>query len=148
MVTSMPTSWMGLLSRRFRDVNEEYGPHSQTVASAFVSLGEIPWLEHIGEPVEDSHMMAVHSWDEALTIFDDEVRYNVNGLLQAPCSRGDGVLERFPEREAWWQSAREAAKRYVALSGIPESLPQEKQDLLFEHLYEFVSMLLVEIIAS
>jgi len=93
-------------------------------------------------------VIIVHSWDEALTIFDDDLRYNINGLLQAPCERVDEVLARFPERQAWWQKARQDIKRYIALSGIPDSLAQEKQDLLFEHLYEFVSMLLVEIIAS
>ena len=53
------------------------------------------------------------------------------------------------ERDAWWQKAREDAKRYTALYGwIPDSLSQEHQDLLFENLYEYVSMLLAEIIAS
>jgi len=156
MMTTIPTPWKDLLSQRFREVNEEYGPNSQAVASAFVVLSQTPWLERVGEPwpeqvsepLDDNRVTVVQSWDEALKIFDDDLRYNVNGLLQAPCSREDDVLARFPERGAWWQKARADAKRYVALSGIPNSLPQEKQDLLFEHLYEFVSMLLVEIIAS
>src|ERR1044071_1483346 len=51
--------------------------------------------------------------------------------------------------DVWWQKAREDAKRYTALYGwIPDSLPQEQQDLLFENLYEYVSMLLAEIIAA
>jgi len=142
---------------RLADSNEEYGPNSQAVASAFVALSKTPWLEHVGEPWlehvgapldNNNDVIVVHSWDEALAIFDDDLRYNVNGLLQAPCSCDDEVLERFPERQAWWQRAREDVKEYVAFSGIPDSLPQAKQDLLFEHLYEFVSMLLVEIVAS
>jgi hypothetical protein len=156
MMTSTPTPWPDLLSQHFRDVNEAYGPNSQAVASAFVALSKTPWLEHVGEPwpehvgapLANNRVIVVRSWDEALTIFDDPLRYNVHGLLQGPCTRNDAVLARFPEREVWWQKAREDAKRYVALSGIPDTLPQESQDLLFEHLYELVSMLLVEIIAG
>jgi hypothetical protein len=158
MTTSInpPKPWTALLSQHFRNVNNEYGPNSQAVASAFASFNDTPWLESVGESwlerVEDlsSHdrVIVVNSWDEALTIFDEDSKYNVNGLLQAPCSRVVDVITRDPERKSWWQNAREEAKRYVVLSGIPDSLPQDKQDLLFEHLYEFVSLLLVEIIAS
>ena len=59
------------------------------------------------------------------------------------------LISSFPEREAWWQKAREDVKQYTALySWIPDTLMQEQQDLLFENLYEFVSMLIAEIIAS
>jgi hypothetical protein len=137
-------------------MKESYGSNSQAVISAFGVLSETPWLEHVGEPwlqrviegAEDSAVNLVRSWTDALTIFDNHHRYNVNGILQAPCDRVDEILTRFSERNDWWQRAREDIKPYIVLSGIPDSLSQEKQDLLFEHLYEFVSMLLVEIIAS
>src|SRR5512140_3244139 len=114
-MASIPTQWKDLLSQSFREVNEEYGPNSQAVASAFVALSKTPWLEHVGEPwlehvsepLDGNQVTVVHSWDEALKIFDDDLQYNVNGLLQAPCSREDDVVARFPEREAWWQNARE-----------------------------------------
>ena len=98
--------------------------------------------------------MVVRSWEEALTIFGkksryDDPRYNVNGVLQAPCDRIDPVFTRIPERQGWWQKAREEATQYTTLTGwVPKSLDQEYRNLLFEHLYEFVSMLLAEIIAS
>lgn len=149
MTTQAPTSWTELLSRRFRNVSDEYGPHSQAVASAFAVLDKMEWLQHVGAPVNSRTVAVVRSWDEALTIFGTDRRYNANGVLEAPCERVEAVFERFPERESWWQKAREDVKPYTALySWIPDSLPQERQDLMFENLYEFVSMLLAEIIAS
>ena len=155
-MTSTPMPWTELLSRRVSNIKEVYGPNSRQVIAAFSVLSETPWLDQVGEawlehfdglPDADG-LIVVHSWNEALTIFDDGLRYNINGLLQAPCDRTDDALSLFPERTTWWQSARNDVKRYIALSGIPDALPQERQDLLFEHLYEYVSMLLVEIIAS
>lgn len=148
MPSILPT-WTDLLSQRFSNVHEEYGPNSQMVASALVVLDNTRWLKRVGEPLGGDGVMIVRSWDEALTIFDEDFRYNANGILDAPCSRVDPLFTRFPEREAWWQKAREDAKRCTALySWVPTSLSQEHQDLLFENLWEFVSMLLAEIIAS
>ncbi len=156
MPTPPPTPWTDLLSRRITNVQEAYGPNSREVIAAFGVLSEAPWLEHVGDPwlervgqpLDVDRVVVVRSWDAALTIFDEDPRHNINGLLQAPCDRVDGVLSRLSERRTWWQHARNDVKRYIALSGIPDFLPQERQHLLFEHLYEFVSMLLVEIIAS
>lgn len=154
-MTPTPTPWTDLLSRRITNINEAYGPNSREVIAAFGALSEAAWLEHVGEPwmervgdhSDGDRVIVVRSWDQALTIFDEAPRYNINGLLQAPCDRADDVLTRLPERQRCWVRARNDVKRYIALSGIPDALPQERQDLLFEHLYEFVSMLLAEIIA-
>jgi hypothetical protein len=161
MTLPIRTLWTVLLSKRFRNAHEEYGPNSQAVASALAALDKTqwlervgePWLEHVDEPLSDNRVTIVRSWGEALTIFSrdrpyGERQYNVNGILKAPCLRVDPIFERLPERQDWWQKAREEAKRYTVLSGIPDSLPRDQQDLLFENLYEFVSMLLAEIIAS
>lgn len=99
MTTQTPTSWTELLSRRFRNVSDEYGPHSQAVASAFAVLDKMEWLQHVGEPVNSGTIVVVRSWEEALTIFGNDRRYNANGVLKAPCERVDAVFERFPERE-------------------------------------------------
>ena len=146
-MTSTLSPWPDLLARRFRDTGDQYGPNSQVVTSAFSALSEIPWLTHVGEPLEDDRITVVRSWDEALKIFDDN-QYNLNGVLQAAYLPTEEILHKMPEGDSWWQSARTDVEKYVAYSGIPDSLPQEKQDLLFEHLWEFVSMLLVEIIAA
>src|ERR1044071_450856 len=144
--------WTELLSRRWSNVRDEYGPNSQAVASAFMTLDKTRWLEEVGRPWQEraiSDVTIVRSWDEALTIFAEDIQYNANGVLEAPCARVDPVLERYPERKAWWQKAREEAKRYTSFSAwLPDVLPQEQQDLLYENLWEYVSMLLVEIIAS
>src|SRR5512140_1046259 len=99
-------------------MRDEYGPNSQAVASAFMTLDKMRWLEEVGTPWQANgslHGVAiVRSWDEALAIFDEDLRYNANGVLEAPCARVDAVLERYPERKAWWQKAREEAKRYTA----------------------------------
>jgi hypothetical protein len=65
-----------------------------------------------------------------------------------PCARVECVFARMPDREAWWQAAREEPKRYTLLSGVPQSRPREDRERMFEHLYEFVSMLLAAIIPS
>lgn len=150
MTPQTPVPWTELLSRRFRDITDEYGPHSHEVVSAFMALDKTQWLQRVGEPVENSRIVVIHSWDEALTIFaSDDHRYNANGVLEASCERVDPIFEQIPEREAWWQKARVDADPYTALHwGIPDTLSEEHQELMFENLYEFVSMLLAEIIAS
>jgi hypothetical protein len=145
--------WMELLSKRWSNVRDEYGPNSQAVSSAFMALDKARWLERVGTLWQEGACLTsvaiVRSWDEALTIFGEDLRYNANGVLEAPCAGVDAVLERYPERKAWWQKAREEAKRYTALSAwVPDSLLHEQQDLLYENLWEYVSMLLVEIIVS
>jgi hypothetical protein len=155
-MTPMPTPWTDLLSRRITNIKEAYGPNSRAVIAAFAALSDASWLEHVGEPwLEDfgeqadlGRVTIARSWEQALTIFDESQRYNINGLLQRPCDRVDEALARLPEGRGWWQSARNDVKRYISLSGIPDDLPQDRQDLLFENMYEFVSMLLAEIIAS
>jgi hypothetical protein len=86
MTTQIPTSWMELLSRRFRNVSDEYGPHSQAVASAFAVLDKLEWLAHVCEPVNAGTIVVVRSWEEALTIFDKDRRYNANGVSRRPAS--------------------------------------------------------------
>jgi len=141
MMNSTLISWTDLLSQHFRDVSDEYGPNSQAVASALVILSKTPWLERSGEPLDDNKVTVVQSWDDALVIFKEDPQYNLVGLLEAPCKRVDDVLTRFPERDAWWRKAREDAKEYTILRGIPKSRPRKERDLVFEHLYEFVLVL-------
>jgi hypothetical protein len=156
MISSMLRPWTDLLSQRFSNVHDEYGPNSQAVASALATLDETQWLQRVGEPLPElmgklngQGVILVKSWQEALTIFGEDLRYNANGILAAPCLPIDDVYDRIPEREHWWQKAREEAKQYTVLSGwAPRSLAREQRDLIFEHLWEYVSMLLAEIIAS
>jgi len=157
MTIATPVPWPELLSRRFMNVNDEYGPNSQVVVSALMALRDIRWLQRVGEPWLEPGLeieplggvTVVKSWDASLTIFNDFPRYNINGVLQAPCDRIDPIFVRLPERQTWWEKAREEAKRYTMLTGwAPKSLDQEHRELLFENLWEYVSMLLAEIIAS
>lgn len=145
------TPWTELLSHRFADVGDEYGPNSHEIVCALEAFDEIKWLARAGEPLEDGRVVVARSWEDALRILHAELgngRYNVMGLLQAPCTRIAKVYEQFPERDLLWKAAREEAKRYTLLGGVPKSRPREDRDLMYEHLYEYVSMLLAEIIAS
>ena len=152
-MTLMLTPWGDLLSKRFHNVGEEYGPNSQEVASALWVLNRTKWMEHAGEPLSGDGIIVVHSWDAALKHLNRDLltrnrQYNATGQLEAPCARIDDIFERIPQRDTWWQAAREEAKRYTLLGGVPSSRPHAEQDLMYEHLYEYVSMLLAEIIAS
>src|ERR1041385_4602619 len=138
-MTSTLTPWSDLLARPFRGGSDQYGPNSSIVMSAFGALSETPWLTRIGEPLEVEGIAIIKSWDEALSIFEDS-QYNLNGVFQAAYLQTEGILHAMPQGDDWWQRARADVEKYVAYSGIPDSLPQEKQDLLFEHLWEFVSM--------
>ena len=42
--------WTELLSKRWSNVRDEYGPNSQAVASAFMTLDKTRWLEEVGRP--------------------------------------------------------------------------------------------------
>ena len=146
-------TWQELLLRELGDVGKEFGPQSREVISALITLKEgDQWFDHVGESLpSDSSLMVVSDWNEALTIFQDRKveRYNINGHLIAAHRRVETVLLDSPERMGWWQKAGEYAKRYDNLDAyIPESLPEDMQELLFEHLYELVSMFLAEIVAS
>lgn len=44
------TRWTKLLSKRWSNVCDEYGPNSQAVASAFVALDKARWLEGVENP--------------------------------------------------------------------------------------------------
>lgn len=151
MSLAQRTPWTELLSHRFNDVSNEFGPNSHEIVCALETLDEIEWLEHAGEPLDDGRVVVAQSWEDALTILHKERgrgRYNVMGLLQAPCTRIAKVYDQFPERDLVWKEVRDEAKRYTLFDGVPKSRPREDRELMFEHLYEYVSMLLSEIIAS
>jgi len=146
MTIVVPTSSLDLRSRDLGSLPEPFGPNTQEIYRVFLALRNMPWLAHVGEPLRDRHISAVGTWDDALMIFDSHLLYNENGLLMAACEHADRMLTQLPGRSDWWHRAREEAKNHETLSTIPESLPE--RDSMVEHLYELVSMLLAEIIAS
>lgn len=155
MTQTKRVPWQDLLSKQFSNISDQYGPNSQAVASAMLVLRDISWFEHVGQPWLESTqgpldpVHIVKSWDEALKIFDDVPRYNANGVLQAACDPCDAIFANDTVRQAWWERARRDAKEYTILMGwIPDSLAEEHQELLHENMWEFISMLLSEIIAA
>jgi hypothetical protein len=128
--------------------SQRFGPHTHEIERAFVTWSDIRWLAHLGEPLHDDRVVAVASWADAQTIWNDELHYNDNGVLLAPCARADKILAQLPDRTEWWYRARDEAKRYEDLSPLPSSLAPATRELLTSHFYELVSMLLVEILVS
>src|SRR4051812_26164411 len=116
MSLAQRTPWTELLSHRFDDVSNEFGPNSHEIVCALETLDEIEWLEHAGEPLDDGRVVVARSWEDALTIHHKERgrgRYNVMGLLQAPCTRIAKVYDQFPERDLVWKEVHDEAKRYT-----------------------------------
>lgn len=147
-MTSVLIPWSVLLSQRFEAISDQYGPNSQGVASSFAVLHNTKWLSRGGSIVDGDRIAVVKSWDEALSIFRHDPRLNINGVLRAPCLQIDDALARMANRNLCWSRARKDATEYMVLGGVPQSRPCEEQDLVYEYLYEFVSMLLAEIIVS
>ncbi len=153
MTLATLTPWQELLSRPVQTPPDHYGPNSLAVWNATIELIDTPWLEQFGRPwlesasTPPSQVGIVNSWRDALSIFTDFPKYNINGVLQAACDPCDRIVDGSLSHKAWWQQARHDVKPYISLV-VPDSLSQEHQDLMFEHLYEYVSMLLVEIIAA
>ena len=148
MGITIPTPWTELLSQKFGDVSDKYGPHSQFVASACATLARTRWLSRQGEPIANERVMVVASWEDAIAIFEEAPRYNVAGVLRGAYASIDQVLERNPELWAWWSKAREDASDYGPMDGVPKTSPREERDRVYAYLNESVSMLLAEIVVA
>ena len=127
---------------------QRFGPHTHAIERVFATLSDIRWLAHMGEPLQDDRVVVVESWKDALVILNDELHYNDNGVLLAPSERCDRILSQHADRTDWWYQARDAAKPFEALSPLPASLAPAAHDFLTSHLYELISMVLVETLAS
>jgi hypothetical protein len=83
-------TWEEQLSGAHPGAQEKYGPRGDEIQSALTAISEAQWFAHVGEPMEhDDTIVPVHSWEEALRIFDhDELdKYDaaVNGLPSGEC---------------------------------------------------------------
>src|SRR5262245_21663368 len=86
-------TWQELLGRQWEDVHDEYGPHSQAVASAFDVLAQTRWFSRVGKRVRGSMATMVHAWPEALSIFEVASEdYDVSGHLNKPARLCDQVM--------------------------------------------------------
>lgn len=143
-------SWRELLTRPPAYTGQEFGPEGAGVASALWAIKETPWFSKVGEPLPVDRVVRVQSWEDALTIFDDKSgeKYNINGHLIAAHKRCSDVLDARPELEVWRQAAQSKARKVATYPGAPKHLPQERRDLVFEYLWELVSMLMAEVIVA
>jgi hypothetical protein len=146
--------WKDLLSQwQFEDVSSEYGQNSQAVANAFDVLGQIQWMNMVGTQFPRGvEVEKILSWKEALTpIMEDNNygMYNFTGHLIKPSEQIDQVFLEVPRYRIWWEKARADVNDYYDYSPyIPQSLSSEQAEFLWEYLYEYISLLLAEIIVS
>ena len=140
-------TWQTLLAGEWEDVDDEYGPESQAVTSAIQTLADVPWLKSVGVECA-GNVVAVGSWDDAIELLVDSAAYGPNGHLLTPSQRCIEIIESDTYR-SWWQQARSDAAEYLGISAcIDRSWPRDRQDFVYEYIYEFVSFLLAEVIGS
>ena len=144
-------AWQQLLGERWEGVQDEYGPHSQAVVSAFEALRGISWFNHVGEalpPEVDGEF--VSSWDAAIGALrrNEGGVYGPNGHLLAPSERCIAIIESARYRP-WWIKARDAAYEAFGTSeALDPAWDQGRSNFVSEYVYEFVSFLLAEIIGA
>ncbi|HET9625992.1 MAG TPA: hypothetical protein VFP84_31745 [Kofleriaceae bacterium] len=134
--------------RRVASSRESFGPHTGEIEGVFAALHDLRWCDRAGTPLHDARVCVVTSWDDALAIFEHDAVYGSNGLLAAACDPIDRALSQSDERQAWWHRARAEARPHEQRSSLSGIVPLRERELLAEHLYEFVSMLLAEIVTA
>ncbi|MBN2371633.1 MAG: hypothetical protein JXO72_14215 [Vicinamibacteria bacterium] len=140
-----------LLGTVWEGVEDEYGPNSNAVVSAFETLSETEWFKHVGEMVSaKGEIVSVGSWQESIVplIDEDGKIYGPNGHLLKPSNLCIEVIESERYHDLWQLAGSDAFDYCDVLSHIPDSLPAFQQDFIDEYVYEFVSFLLAEIVGS
>jgi hypothetical protein len=142
--------WQELLGDEWEGVEDQYGPNSQAVVSAFDVLGRIPWFRRVGKPIpRKANVVTVRSWEEALAEFEAESeQYDISGHLRIPADRCAAVMEKEPYRQWWEQAVADAGDVYSYKADIPNTLEPYLQDWLDNYLYQYISNLLAEIIGT
>jgi hypothetical protein len=142
-------TWQELLGRQWEDVHDEYGPHSQAVVSAFDVLAQTRWFSRVGKRMRGSTATMVHSWQEALSIFEvDTGDYDISGHLNKPARLCDQVMNSSPYRDWWERAVSDSGDYYSYAAAIPASLNESWKDWLDNYLYQYVSYLLAEIVGA
>jgi hypothetical protein len=138
--------WSQLLGRKYESITDQYGPHSQQVASAFEILAETDWFSTVDEPLEPTaSIVKVASWSEALAFYQGEMAYG--GHPVGPASRCRAVAKA-ARYERWWRAAVDEADDYMnPLPYIPRSLPDDDRTIVNEYVVAFMWWLMGEVIA-
>jgi len=140
-----------LLGVKWEGVEDEYGPNSRAVVSAFDVLSKMRFFRHVGKPIpKKAQVVAVHSWEDAIAplIAKDGDMYGPNGHLSHPSQKCIEVIESDHYHD-WWQKAANESFDYCSIMGfIPKMLDPSQHDFVYEYVYEFVSFLLAEIVCA
>lgn len=141
-------SWQTLLAGG-DGADDLYGPHGGAVMKACEALGRARWLQKVGRPLKEPGLVPVHSWEEALAVFETaEESYEISGHLRKPAQRCHEAVDREPER-GWWEAAVATASEYATYDlAMPDELDDSWQDWLDNYLYQYVSYLMAEIIGA
>jgi hypothetical protein len=142
-------TWESLLGKSWQDDGNVYGPQGQAVISAFVALSETPWFTRVGSALlPGDNVVAVTSWEQAITGVSDMAQYGPNGHLLIPSEMAIEIIES-PKYKDWWAKARDDVYDYFGTYDcIDEAWEQKQQDFVHEYVYEFVSFLFAEIIGG
>jgi hypothetical protein len=145
----MMKTWNELLGEEWEDIDDQWGPHSNEVWSAIECLKELAWFDKVGTRIRGpAKIVVVRSWPEALTVLDDDAHYDEKGFPRAVVERVWPVTKA-RKTGAWWLAARDEAERFYDYSGfIPRSLDKSMREVLWEHLYTFISLLFAEIVGG
>ena len=140
-----------LLGIEWEDVEDEYGPNTHAVVSAFEVFAQMKLFRRVGKSLpKNSSVFAVHSWEEAIAplIAEDREIYGPNGHLSKPSQICIEVIESERYHDWWQRAAGDAFDYYNIMGFIPKTLEPFQQDFVYEYVYEFVSFLLAEIVGA
>jgi len=157
-MTTTRTKWHKLLARTPADLEEvlriegdcDFGPHAQQLLAAIQALRETPWCRHVGEPFDvPSRVVRVDSWTDALLMLDDEEHYVRAGCLTGPWHEMHRCEDEYPVRHDWWVGARQLITNATNIETPQvEGLDIEHDLLLTDYVYDFLNLLMMEIVFS
>ena len=116
--------------------------------SAVDTLGALEWFSHVGEPLRDSRIVVVKTWQEALDIFERPDEYDVDGYPHGIGAELE-IVANDRELGPWYRAARETAEDYCDFTSfIPRSLTTIERGQVSGYVTTFVSLLIAEIIGT
>lgn len=151
-------AWSSLLAHAPGDLDdvlripslEAFGPHTSHLLAAIQTLRDIAWYRHVAEPIDRArNVIRVMSWSDALQVLDDTAHYVVGGCLIGPWDEMHRCDDEYPERHDWWLAARQLITGAAHIeSPQVEGLDIEHDLLLTDYVYDFLNLLMMEIVFS
>ncbi len=148
-------TWRELLGvvREIQADPERFGPHTKALMSALAVLQRTRWYASVGTPSSfDAQVVRVRSWDEAWQVLGDmrEERYAIHGTLLGPSLQVGELIERDPQRHAWWRFVRKLMLDSLDVESPPTQPGWDSQKTAFtmDYPHDLLDHLLKEIIVA